>query len=139
MKSYTIGQVSKIVQLPTKTIRFYEEEGVLSPAQRADNGYRMYLETAIEELTLIKRARDLGLPVSEIKKLMKGCESGTCHHTMNEVSTSIDAYTQLLTDKINQFTLLRTKLQTLRDNICLNTEDCKQNSYCCNILRQLVE
>ena len=139
MKTYTIGQISKIVDLPTKTIRFYEESGIISKAKRANNGYRLYPETAIDELALIKNARDLGLPLSEIKKLMKGCETETCNHTMQQVGESIDDYMKLLENKIKQFTTLKMKLEKLKNNLCMGNDTCEKNKYCCNILRQLAE
>ena len=139
MNTYTIGQVSKIANVSTKTIRFYEESGIIPSAQRADNGYRVYSQKAVDELTLIMRARDLGLPIREIKKLMKGCESESCNHTMSQVSASIDEYSNLLAEKIQQFTVLQEKLGKLKDNLCMSEKECAKDRYCCNILRQLVE
>lgn len=136
---YTIGQISKIIDLPTKTIRFYEEVGIISPAKRADNRYRMYPRAAIEELSLIKNARDLGLPLSEIKKLMRGCEKETCNHTMQQVNKSIDDYMDILEKKIKQFIVLQNKLQKLKTKLCADNQECQKNQYCCNILRQLAE
>ena len=56
MRKYEIGETAKITGLPAKTIRFYEEEGVISPALRGENGYRQYPEQSIEELKVLKYA-----------------------------------------------------------------------------------
>lgn len=132
----TIGQVSKKVNLPTKTIRFYESINLISPAKRAKNGYRTYPEEIINELSLIKNARDLGLPIDEIKKLMSGCKDGNCEHTKTYIEGEIDGYVELLEKKINQLVQLRTKLKHLRTTIILN-ESCNSDKYCCNLLSQL--
>jgi DNA-binding transcriptional MerR regulator len=141
MKSYTIGQAAKLVDLPAKTIRFYEEAGIISATERAANGYRTYSETAIEELTLIKYARDLGLPVSEIKKLIVGCscDQHSCEHTHAQIIADIENYTTILSAKINQFSILKDKLGQLKINLSTNDKNCKDQHYTCNILRQLAE
>lgn len=135
MQNLSIGQLGKKVGLPPKTIRFYEESGVISPAIREENGYRSYDTSAVETLLLIKNARDLGLPISEIKALMVGCEDGeSCHHTKEYLATRIKDYITLLNDKINQFTTLKQKLESLENHVGSN---CENNDYCCNILSQL--
>ncbi len=139
MNNYTIGQVSKIVGLSAKTIRFYEESGVITPANRKENGYRSYPEKAIEELKVLKYARDLGLPLSEIKKLMKGCEDGGCQHPKQYVEESIDNYLGLLTKKIQQLNLLRTRLNGLKKTLVINEENCDKDAFYCNILQQLID
>lgn len=138
MNTFTIGQASKIAGLSTKTIRFYEESGVLSFVDRSENGYRNYSSEVIEELKLLKYARDLGLPLTEIKKLMKGCENGDCRHSKNYVQHTIDNYLMLLTQKIKQMTILKNKLEELKKSFPLNKKNCVGGPYCCDILHQLV-
>lgn len=133
----SIGNLGKQVGLPTKTIRFYEEIGLISKARRAENGYRVYSEKAIEELTLIKHARDLGLPIPEIRKLMIGCENGDCTHKREYVEKEIGDYITKLDEKIEQLQTLSTQLKSLKNNLVLNTANCDNKTYCCNILSQI--
>jgi len=65
-----IGKVAKETGLPAKTIRYYEESGLIPPAERAANGYRMYSEQSVHTLRFIKRARDLGFSVAEVSRLL---------------------------------------------------------------------
>jgi MerR family transcriptional regulator, copper efflux regulator len=67
--SLTIGQVAKASGVAAKTIRYYEEIGVL-PASRAGSGYRLYDQPGVERLRFIRRARALGLPLQQLKTLM---------------------------------------------------------------------
>ncbi len=139
MKSYTIGQVASLVNLSTKTIRFYEESGIITPAKRLENRYRTYPASTVEELKMLKYARDMGLPLVEIKKLMKGCDKGDCHHSGDYVRESISNYLYILDEKIAQMTILKRKLNELRSTLVINKETCaKDGVYCCNILQQLI-
>jgi MerR family copper efflux transcriptional regulator len=66
----TISDVSKRVALSSKTIRYYEDEGVIDPALRASNGYRQYNQHHIDQLLFIKHARDLGFSLQESRSLL---------------------------------------------------------------------
>ena len=71
---FSIGEFSKLTQLPVKTLRFYHEEGLLVPAfVDPDTGYRYYDESHIETARAIVYLRSLEFPLSEIKELLR-CE-----------------------------------------------------------------
>jgi Cu(I)-responsive transcriptional regulator len=57
--------------VPAKLIRYYEAVGLLTPAGRDVNGYRIFDERNVHELRFIKRARSLGFPIKEIDELLK--------------------------------------------------------------------
>lgn len=134
----TIGELSKRTGLPTKTIRFYESIGLIAKPERAENGYRTYPESRIEELVLLKNARDLGLPIPRIKKLMVGCEDGDCSHSQEDIDREIDEYLAELSAKIAELSHLKVQMQTLRKTV----DECKgdhNGNYCCNVLGQIAE
>ena len=66
----TIGQAAASSGVPPKTIRFYEEVGLVKPAERLANRYRAYDESNVQTLRFIRRARDLGFSLQEIDKLL---------------------------------------------------------------------
>lgn len=66
----TIGQAAASSGVPPKTIRFYEEMGLVKPAERLANRYRTYGETHVQTLRFIRRARDLGFSLREIDTLL---------------------------------------------------------------------
>ena len=70
MSSLTIGQAAEHSGLPAKTIRFYEEIGLVSPARRLDNGYRCYSEDDLHMLRFVERARRLGFSVEDCRQLL---------------------------------------------------------------------
>ncbi|MEM8560673.1 MAG: Cu(I)-responsive transcriptional regulator [Pseudomonadota bacterium] len=57
--------------LSTKTIRYYEDIGLIAPAQRAQNGYRQYDENSVNELRFLAHARDVGFDLHESKQLLE--------------------------------------------------------------------
>lgn len=65
-----IGTVAERCGLPAKTIRYYEEVGLIRPAERRSNGYRSYSSVDARELTFIQRARSLGFSVEEVRELL---------------------------------------------------------------------
>lgn len=65
-----ISQAATQSGLPAKTIRYYEEIGLVTPARRRDNGYRDYSERELHVLRFVSRARGLGFPVEECRALV---------------------------------------------------------------------
>lgn len=67
-----INEVENLVGITKKNIRFYEEQGLLSPRRNAENGYRDYGEADVDALRRIKLLRKLGLPIGEIRLMQNG-------------------------------------------------------------------
>lgn len=67
-----INEAEALAGVPRKTIRFYEEQGLLSPQRNRANGYRDYGEEEVEVLRKIKLLRKLGLPLAEIRQIQQG-------------------------------------------------------------------
>ncbi|ACL65622.1 transcriptional regulator, MerR family [Anaeromyxobacter dehalogenans 2CP-1] len=70
------GDLARATGNTVRTIRFYEEEGLLRPAEVSDGGHRRYTEDELERLRLITDLRELGLALGEIRTLLElrsGC------------------------------------------------------------------
>lgn len=67
-----INEVCHVVGLTKKSIRFYEENGLLNPKRNMDNDYRIYTEEDIEKLKKIKFLRELNVSIRELKMLDDG-------------------------------------------------------------------
>jgi Cu(I)-responsive transcriptional regulator len=70
-KLVTIGEAASRSGMPPKTIRFYEDIGLIAPAERLENGYRAYSSKDVETLRFIHRARGLGFTLKEIEPLLQ--------------------------------------------------------------------
>ena len=67
----TIGKIARIAQVSVDTVRFYEKEGLLSPARKSGAGYRLYNEEAVRRLNFIRHAQHCGLALAEIRELLE--------------------------------------------------------------------
>ena len=67
-----INEVEALVGITKKNIRFYEEQGLLSPRRNSQNGYRDYAQTEVDTLRQIKLLRKLGVPLEEIRRMQSG-------------------------------------------------------------------
>ncbi len=65
-----IGEVARLVGVPTKTLRYYEDIGLISPAGRTDSGYRLYGWRELEQIEFIRRAKLMGLTLVQIGELV---------------------------------------------------------------------
>jgi len=70
MMSLTIGKVARLAGVGVETIRFYEREGLIAEPPRKESGYRLYPEEAVSRLRFIKRAKELGFSLREIRELL---------------------------------------------------------------------
>jgi DNA-binding transcriptional MerR regulator len=75
-QALTIGQLAKATGVAAKTIRYYEQVGVLPPSKRTPGGYRQYDQRGVERLLLVRRARALGLSLQHLKALAAALNGG---------------------------------------------------------------
>jgi MerR family transcriptional regulator, copper efflux regulator len=68
---HQIGAVAERVDLSLRTVRYYEEMGLISPEQRTDGGFRLYTEENIERLLLIKQMKPLGFSLQDMRELLE--------------------------------------------------------------------
>jgi MerR family transcriptional regulator, copper efflux regulator len=68
--SLFIGELSKRTNVPVKTIRYYEDFGILDKPKRTGSDYRIYGPKDVDKLLFIKKAQKLGLKLSEIKDII---------------------------------------------------------------------
>ena len=69
--TYAIGEISRLVELSQRTIRYYEEIGLLHSVRRIENGKRVYTDSDVRRLKFINRLKVLGLSLAEMVALEK--------------------------------------------------------------------
>ena len=69
--TYAIGEISRLVDLSQRTIRYYEEIGLLQSVRRIENGKRVYTDHDVRRLKFINRLKVLGLSLAEMVALEK--------------------------------------------------------------------
>ncbi len=68
--TYSIGEVARRSGVKIETIRFYERSGLLAPPPRTAGGHRVYGSAAAQRLNFIRRARELGFTLAQVRELL---------------------------------------------------------------------
>jgi DNA-binding transcriptional MerR regulator len=105
-----IGEVSAEAELPVKTIRYYEQIGLLVPTvERSPSGYRLFDKSVLNRLAFIKRAQSLGLSLKEIKEILQVHDRGEL--PCGEVKQHLEAKVRAIDEQIKALEMLRSQLQ----------------------------
>ena len=105
-----VGQAAAASGLRAKTIRYYEEIGLISPT-RAPNGYRDYDSDDIHRLSFLRRARGLGFSVEECRQLMALYrDRSRASHDVRQIAVS---HVEAIEEKIRELQSMRSTLQKL--------------------------
>lgn len=75
-KMLQIGEIARLTGFPAKTLRYYEERGLVQPAARTEDGYRLYGTEEVAPLEFVKRAKLLGLSLDGITGLVGPAAEG---------------------------------------------------------------
>lgn len=107
-----IGDLAKHVGVTPDTIRYYEREGLLPPAERTPSGYRDYGLDAVNDLQFIRKAQALGLKLSDVREVLEISSGGKppCEHVRATVSGRLAEVEERLRE-------LRALRATLRDTL----------------------
>jgi DNA-binding transcriptional MerR regulator len=86
-----IGELAAKTGFTPKTLRYYEDVGVIRPDSRSESGYRLYEDAAIERLRFVRRARGLGLRLGDIGRILEISDEGRvpCEHAMAVVDREL--------------------------------------------------
>lgn len=105
-----IGDVAERAGVPAKTIRYYEEIGLVTPA-RAANGYRAFRERDVHKLTFLARARALGFSIEACRSLLGLYEDE--ERTSAEVKAIATEHLAMIESKIRNLRAMHTTLSDL--------------------------
>jgi MerR family copper efflux transcriptional regulator len=109
-----IGEAADMTGLPAKTIRYYEDIGLIKP-DRAANGYRDYDDKDVHRLAFIQRSRSLGFTIDECRSLL------SLYEDKERASSDVKA---LATDKIREIDRKLRELKSLRDTLKTLADHC---------------
>ena len=119
-ENLSIGTLAKQTQCPVPTIRYYEEIGLLPNAARAANGRRYYGDKDHKRLLFIKRCRDFGFPIEQVRNLICFFEKGvrSCEEVRDLAQEHLDA----VREKLAEF-------RKLEANLSAFVESCNAACY----------
>ncbi|NWF60333.1 MAG: heavy metal-responsive transcriptional regulator [Fischerella sp.] len=106
-----IGTVAKESGVPIKTIRYYEELGLLKASGRTEGGFRLFDSDTLSRLNFIKRAQSLGLTLLEIKEFLNVHDQGElpCEHVKAKLQDKL----VIIDEQIQQLLILKLELEGL--------------------------
>lgn len=108
-----IGELAKEAGVGVETVRFYEREGLLENPERKESGYRLYNQGTVRILKFIRRAKELGFTLREIKSLLELRSNTSASRT--EVREQVHKKLSEIDEKIDDLNRMRVGLQTLVD------------------------
>ncbi len=120
MKSYRIGDVTKLLGISADTLRYYEKIGLLPAINRTDSGIRVYLERDLSRLRFIRRAQKMQFSLKEIAELLKMREDP--QHARDEVRILTRSKLSEVEEHLDDLQFLRNELQLLL-NLCTASEE----------------
>lgn len=87
-----IGELAKQTGYTAKTLRYYEDAGLLRPDSRSDSGYRLYDPAAVQRLQFVRRAQGVGLRLDDIRRILEISDEGRapCEHITDLVDRELD-------------------------------------------------
>lgn len=106
-----IGELARATGTKAETIRYYEREGILPAAGRTDSNYRDYSAEHLEALIFVRRARNLGFGMAQVRKLLSLSDSED--KPCEDVDLLVQAQMVEVDRKIADLTLLRDELNRL--------------------------
>lgn len=107
-----IGELAEAAGTRAKTLRFYEDQGLLRPAERTPAGYRDYTPEAVARIDFIHRGQAAGLTLAQIKQILDIRDHGQapCGH----VRDLLDTHLANIDTQITELVALRANVATLR-------------------------
>jgi len=125
-KYYQIGELANLVSVSPRTIRYYEEIGLLNSVRRVEGGKRIYTDKDVQRLRFIIRLKHLGLTLSEMNELE---DIYQIHRTNKKVLPRLlellDTHVLKIDERINQLVKLKADVLEYKKKIYqkLNVDD----------------
>ena len=127
-----IGELAKLTNTSTKTIRFYEDSGLLAPPARSASGYRDYGSEVVDRLRFIHRGQAAGLTLQKVRQILTIHDRGEvpCGHVRQVLNTRLDE----VRVQIAELVALEGHLQALLDHASRDASTEHDHSAVCWIL-----
>lgn len=125
------GQLAQSLGCNIETIRYYENIGLIGPADRSASGHRLYNKADADRLRFVLRLRQLGFSIGDIRSLLRTINSGD--YSCNEIAQVAERHILTIQAKIND-------LEKLERNLTKITRQCHRgNSPDCAVIDALSE
>ncbi|MFT2089731.1 Zn(2+)-responsive transcriptional regulator [Paraglaciecola sp. 2405UD69-4] len=127
-----ISKLSKLSNLSTHTLRYYEKEGLLTPSGRSESNYRVYSEDDLITAKFIKRSKECGFSLSEIASLL-AIKNDKSQHVCAEAKSITNLKIETINEQIEQLKKMQGTLMQLAQYCCGGQE----SAVFCSIISTL--
>jgi MerR family mercuric resistance operon transcriptional regulator len=113
---HTIGQLARVVGIPTSTVRYYERVGLLRPDSRSNGNYRLYGDEAVERLKFIRAAQATGFTLEDVTVLLdfREDDSGCCKEVQKLIESRLFDVRKRMDDLRHVQSVLKSSLEKCR-------------------------
>jgi DNA-binding transcriptional MerR regulator len=115
---YRIGELAARVGLTERTIRYYEELGLLESVKRLDGGVRVYTDDDVRRLRYIRKLKTLGLTLQEMHELEQMYQDHRSNRAvLPRLMELLDAHLETLNDRMSELGALRDDIRSYREHV----------------------
>ena len=111
LTQFSIGEIAKRVGCKVETVHYYEKIGLLPDPPRTEGGHRVYALTHVKRLNFIRRSRELGFSIEQIRELLKFLDEP--NHYCGEVRAMAMLQSRSIQQKIDDLQRLKTALNDM--------------------------
>jgi DNA-binding transcriptional MerR regulator len=116
--SYRIGELAAKVSMTERTIRYYEELGLLDSVKRLDGGTRVYTDDDVRRLKFIRKLKVLGLSLQEMRELEGIYQTERSNRTvLPRLIELLDAHLSTVDGRISELHALRDEIRSYREHV----------------------
>lgn len=116
--AYRIGEVAAKVGLTERTIRYYEELGLLESVKRLDGGVRVYTDDDVRRLKYIGKLKTLGLTLQEMLELERMYQRHRSNrNVLPRLIELLDAHLATANERMNELAALRDEIRAYREHV----------------------
>lgn len=117
MTTMTISQLARRSGLTASTLRYYEQLGVMPPAERSESGYRLYDDTALARLAFVQRAKTLGIDLGDVAELVRLWDGEQCAPVQDRLRSLVHGQRSVARERLTELTQLATELDAVGESI----------------------
>jgi DNA-binding transcriptional MerR regulator len=119
-----IGEVAEVIGLSLRTIRYYEELGLIEPSTRSPGGFRLYSEDDVTRLKVLKGMKPFGLSLEEIHELMDLIDRSEAEDPgdLDALCEGLASYVERADTRVEQLVRYADEVRRLRANIAARIE-----------------
>lgn len=130
---FQIGELSKKAEVSKRTIRYYEELGLLSPSRMTSGGFRLYSPRDLKRLKIIKQFKELGFSLEEIKDILQpepdSSKESQILYSKKVIKTQLKAIQQQIENLKEMEKKNQKALKMLIQCQECNTDDCPEDCF----------